>query len=131
MGVLLFELIGGESDRSFEKGEGSKELYEPACKATLPERKLRFQSMEDFCIEMEALCMATIEVKEEIRAQKPSAAREGAVRETERAVERETAGTPDSKKSRAKLSPKAENPSYEEADSISPLCETTPVKRSS
>ena len=51
MGVLLFGLIGGESDRSFEKWEGSKELYELACKATLPERKLRFQSMEDFCID--------------------------------------------------------------------------------
>lgn len=48
MGVLLFGLIGGESDHSFEKWEGSKELYELACKATLPERELRFQSVEDF-----------------------------------------------------------------------------------
>lgn len=48
MGVLLFGLIGGESDRSFKKWEGSKELYELARKATFPERELRFQSIEDF-----------------------------------------------------------------------------------
>ena len=48
MGVLLFGLIGGESNRSFEKWEGSRALYELACKATLSERKMRFQSIEDF-----------------------------------------------------------------------------------
>jgi serine/threonine-protein kinase len=48
MGILLFGLIGSESDHSFEKWEGSRELYELACKAILPERKLRFQSIEDF-----------------------------------------------------------------------------------
>lgn len=48
MGVLLFGLIGGESDRSFEKWEGSKELYELARNAIFPERELRFQSIEDF-----------------------------------------------------------------------------------
>lgn len=53
MGVLLFGLIGGEAERSFEKWEGSKELYELACKATLPERKLRFQSIEDLYREWE------------------------------------------------------------------------------
>lgn len=53
MGVLLFGLIGGEADRSFEKWEGSKELYELACKATFPERKLRFQSIKEFNKEWE------------------------------------------------------------------------------
>ena len=53
MGVLLFGLIGGESDRSFERWEGSKELYELARKATSPERELRFQSINDFYKEWE------------------------------------------------------------------------------
>ena len=53
MGVLLFGLIGGESDRSFEKWEGSKELYELACKAAFSERNLRFQSIEEFYKEWE------------------------------------------------------------------------------
>jgi len=51
--ILLFGLIGGESDQSFEKWEGLKELYELVCKATLPERKLRFQSIKDFYKEWE------------------------------------------------------------------------------
>lgn len=53
MGVLLFGLIGGEGDRSFEKWEGSKELYELVCKATSPERELRFQSIKYFHKEWE------------------------------------------------------------------------------
>ncbi|MCC5466178.1 hypothetical protein [Pelosinus baikalensis] len=53
MAVLLFGLIGGEADRSFEKWEGSKELYELVCKATLPERELRFQSIKNFYKEWE------------------------------------------------------------------------------
>ncbi|VBB07181.1 Hypothetical protein LUCI_2425 [Lucifera butyrica] len=48
MGVLLFGLIGGEYDRSFKKWEVSKELYEIAKKATLPEREMRFQSIKEF-----------------------------------------------------------------------------------
>jgi len=48
MGVLLFGLIGGEFNRSLERWEGSRELYELAHKATFPERELRFQSIKDF-----------------------------------------------------------------------------------
>ncbi|CUH96640.1 hypothetical protein P22_2730 [Propionispora sp. 2/2-37] len=53
MGVLLFGLIGGESDRSIEKWDGPEELYELARKAIRPERELRFQSIREFYKEWE------------------------------------------------------------------------------
>ncbi|VBB08560.1 parb/sulfiredoxin [Lucifera butyrica] len=77
---------------------------------------------------------AAIEVKEGIRAQKPSAfAREEAAGEEELAVEGETPDTPDSKKSKKNPSPKseskAESPSQEEPGGVSPIHATQPLPK--
>ncbi|XER11728.1 hypothetical protein SATMO3_18980 [Sporomusa aerivorans] len=74
---------------------------------------------------------AAIEVKEEIRAQKPSAAtREEAAGEEELAVGGEAAGIPGSKgskKSRKNPSPKAQSPSQEEPAGVSPIHANPPL----
>ena len=65
---------------------------------------------------------AAIEVKEEIRAPKPSTAvREEAAGEEELTIEGEMAETPDSKKSRKKPSPKTDSSSQAEPGGVSPI----------
>ncbi|BBB92230.1 MAG TPA: ParB/Srx family N-terminal domain-containing protein [Methylomusa anaerophila] len=71
---------------------------------------------------------AAIEVKTEIRSQKPAAVvREEDAGEKELTVEGETVGTPDSKKSRKKPSPKAESSSQEELGGVSPIHANQPL----
>ncbi|MBS4198570.1 serine/threonine protein kinase [Bacillus sp. FJAT-49732] len=48
MGAVAFCLVGGELDRSFEKWEASKELYEVASCAVEKDRNKRFGSVEEF-----------------------------------------------------------------------------------
>ncbi|MCR2821044.1 protein kinase domain-containing protein [Lederbergia panacisoli] len=48
MGAVAFCLLGGELDRSFEKWEANKELYEVASHAVEKERNKRYQSVEEF-----------------------------------------------------------------------------------
>ncbi|SDD69548.1 ParB/RepB/Spo0J family partition protein [Sporomusa acidovorans] len=86
------------------------------------------QEEAEYALPEEGSVQAAIEVKEEIRAQKPLAvAREEAAGEEELTVEGETAGTPDSKKSRKKPSPKAENSSQEEPGGVSPIHANQPL----
>ncbi|HMM21445.1 MAG TPA: ParB/RepB/Spo0J family partition protein [Selenomonadales bacterium] len=75
---------------------------------------------------------AAIEVKEEIRAQKPSAvAREEAAGKEKLGIKGETPGISDSKKSRKKLSlksePKAKSSSQEESGGVSPIHANQPL----
>lgn len=48
MGATAFVLMGGELDRSFEKWEANKALFEVASKAISKDRKERFQSIDEF-----------------------------------------------------------------------------------
>ncbi|MBS4172727.1 serine/threonine protein kinase [Bacillus sp. FJAT-49736] len=48
MGATAFVLLGGESNRSFEKWDASRELYEVAWKAVEQDRMKRFSSVEEF-----------------------------------------------------------------------------------
>lgn len=48
MGATAFALMGGELDRSLEKWEANKALFEVASKAVSKDRKERFQSINQF-----------------------------------------------------------------------------------
>jgi serine/threonine-protein kinase len=48
MGATAFCLMGGEKDRSFEKWDGSRDLYRVAQKATSDDRSRRYASVKEF-----------------------------------------------------------------------------------
>jgi serine/threonine-protein kinase len=48
MGATAFALVGGELDRSFEKWEAGRELYNVALRAVNEDRHLRYQSVTEF-----------------------------------------------------------------------------------
>lgn len=48
MGAIVFGLLGGELDRSFEKWEAGEELYKVACKAIHENKQERYPSVSDF-----------------------------------------------------------------------------------
>ncbi|MCR2802786.1 serine/threonine protein kinase [Paenibacillus soyae] len=48
MGAMAFSLLGGELDRSIEKWEASKGLYEVALRAASADRERRYQSLVEF-----------------------------------------------------------------------------------
>lgn len=50
MGAIIFGLLGGELDRSFEKWEAGEKLYKVACKAINENKQERYQSVSDFYI---------------------------------------------------------------------------------
>lgn len=86
------------------------------------------QEEAEHALPEEGSVQAAIEVKEEIRAQKASAAtREEAAGEEELTVEGETSGIPNSKKSRKKPSPKAERSSQEDSGGVSPIHANQPL----
>jgi ParB-like chromosome segregation protein Spo0J len=86
------------------------------------------QEEAEHALPEEGSVQAAIEVKEEIRAQKASAAtQEEAAGEEELAVEGETVGIPDSKKNRKKPSPKDESSSQEDSGGVSPIHANQPL----
>ncbi len=48
MGAVAFGLLGGELDRSYEKWEAGRALYEVALRAVNPDRDLRFPNVAQF-----------------------------------------------------------------------------------
>ena len=48
MGATAFVVLGGETDRSFEKWDASDALYEVACKAVSLDRSQRYPSISAF-----------------------------------------------------------------------------------